>query len=218
MFEKESIWIGNELEKIFKEERVASLLNIGSSTKTFREKEQPFIYRNIFRPIPKTVLVTHLDMKAADGVDMVGDLSDTNFLFELAKTKYDLILCSNLLEHVRNPREICSALSQCVSLGGFIIITIPYLYPYHNDPIDTMYRPTPQELAALFPFNSMHSQEILSIEDSHFRLLMRNRVRLLLFVVRIFIPFYKPLNWLKIVSDIPNLFKLFKVTCLVMRN
>ena len=32
----------------------------------------------------------------------------------------------------------------------WLIVTVPFSYPYHRDPIDTMYRPSPSELSQLF--------------------------------------------------------------------
>ena len=34
--------------------------------------------------------------------------------------------------------------------GGLLFVTVPFSYPHHRDPIDTMYRPSPGELARLF--------------------------------------------------------------------
>jgi hypothetical protein len=35
--------------------------------------------------------------------------------------------------------------------GGYLLVTVPHSYPYHEDPFDTMYRPDVAELAALHP-------------------------------------------------------------------
>jgi hypothetical protein len=61
------------------------------------------------------------------------------------------VFCSNLLEHVENREEIARALTLVVPAGGYLFVSCPYRYPYHPDPIDTLFRPTPHELAALFP-------------------------------------------------------------------
>ena len=31
------------------------------------------------------------------------------------------------------------------------MVTVPHKFPYHPDPIDTMFRPSPNELVGLFP-------------------------------------------------------------------
>jgi hypothetical protein len=32
-----------------------------------------------------------------------------------------------------------------------VVVSVPRSYPYHRDPIDTLFRPTPDEVMALFP-------------------------------------------------------------------
>jgi hypothetical protein len=39
-----------------------------------------------------------------------------------------------------------------------LIITGPYNYPYHADPIDTMYRPSPKDLKKLLPFSWLEGE------------------------------------------------------------
>lgn len=39
-----------------------------------------------------------------------------------------------------------------------LIITVPYDYPYHADPIDTMYRPSPNELNQLLPLTWLEDE------------------------------------------------------------
>lgn len=218
MFSKESEWISTEIQKLLEMNSAKSLLNIGSSTRKFREHDQPFIYLNIFEPLEGKLHVTHLDLKEAEGVDLVGDLTDPSFFERNISKCYDIVLCSNLLEHVLDANSMCDGIAKCVSNDGYIIITVPRLYPYHNDPIDTLFRPSPTELAGFFPtFDVVHS-EVLTIDDTHQKLLSRNWKLLLIFSLRILSPFYKPANWLKIVSDVPILCEQFQVTCIVLKN
>ncbi|MGL4502485.1 MAG: hypothetical protein ACRCU2_25700, partial [Planktothrix sp.] len=83
------------------EKTVFPLLNLGSSSKIFREKEQPWIDQYLFRsPREKGNLVIHADLKQDGGVDLVGDLNDLVFLEKIAELKIKSVLCSNLLEHI----------------------------------------------------------------------------------------------------------------------
>ena len=75
----ESLWIGKKILKIAKNTPNFRLLNVGSSTKHFRENKQPWIQENIFDPIRGHGSVDHLDIKASEGVDIVGDLKDSVF-------------------------------------------------------------------------------------------------------------------------------------------
>jgi hypothetical protein len=217
MFEQESIWIREVLNLMPKTKKL-NLLNVGSSTKRFREAEQPYIHENIFKPIDASVAVVHLDVKKDEGVDKIGDLTDRDFLTGFAKQKYDIVLCSNLLEHVPNPNELCAAIELCCSAEGVIIVTVQYLYPYHNDPIDTMFRPTIDEVVSMFPNRHVLVSENLVIQDSHYSMLKRSPLRLFIFVMRLLSPFYKPGAWLKIVSGLPKLFSRFQVTCVALSS
>ncbi len=66
-------------------------------------------------------------------------------------TEYRTLLCCNVLEHVVGPAAICTQLERLIPSGGHIVVTVPNRFPYHPDPIDTMFRPDAQQVAALFP-------------------------------------------------------------------
>ena len=218
MMLKESIWLGENLTNLVNNKNLTSLLNVGSSTGNFRETEQPHINKNVFLPLTKHINVDHLDIKENEGVDIVGDLTDRDFLKSLKDKQYDILLCSNLLEHVPNPSEICESMEACVRPGGYLVITVPNLYPYHNDPIDTMFRPDVYEVLKMFSFSTLIKGEIISMGKSHFDSLMRNKKLFLLTIARWFTPFYKFQAWKKIISDIPNTFSDYKVTCVILRK
>jgi SAM-dependent methyltransferase len=147
MLKEEAKFIGNEIKIILKEKKIKSVLDIGSSTLEFRTITQPFIQQEIFDLLERNrINVIHLDQKKAKGVDLVCDIDKLNNLEE----KYDLVLCFNLLEHVKNPKETIKNIERLVEKKGTLIITVPYCYPYHPDPIDNLFRPRPQELASLF--------------------------------------------------------------------
>jgi hypothetical protein len=55
-----------------------------------------------------------------------------------------------MLEHVRDRAAVTAACEEIVGPGGLILATVPSSFPYHADPIDTGYRPAPDELAAAF--------------------------------------------------------------------
>ncbi len=219
MIKKEASWLGKEILALINDFERPNVLNVGSSTEAFRKNQQPHIDQEIFSPLRKAqVRITHLDMKKEDGVDIVGDLTDKIFLEEIQKSKYNIILCNNLLEHVETPQDICSALYRAVEPGGYIVLSVPPRYPYHSDPIDTMLRPSPEELHKFFPKTQIVKAEIVEIPNTHFQLLMANPKHLLIFCLRCVTPFYKPGGWRKIVSGIPHLFKSFQVSCLIIKK
>jgi hypothetical protein len=128
------------------------MVNVGSHTEQFRVHEQPWIDRHIFAPIRKRGRkVVHLDIKDAPGVDLVGDLTKPDFLAEVSRMQFRGAFCANLLEHVPNREEIGRAVVGAVQPGGYLLVSCPNVFPYHPDPIDTMFRPGVPEMAALFP-------------------------------------------------------------------
>ena len=130
---------------------VSPLLNLGSSTRAFREVAKPHIQRELFGPLAAAgVQVFHSDLKQADGVDLAGDILDPAVHGDLKARGFSCLLCSNLLEHVRDRAAVAAACEEIVGPGGLILATVPSSYPYHADPIDTGFRPAPAELAGLF--------------------------------------------------------------------
>ena len=142
----EAQWIGQALARI-----EGPLLNLGSSTGAFRTQAKPHIDQHVFAPLrARNIQIIHADMKDAPGVDIVGDVLDPAFQRHLTTLGVRSLLVSNLLEHVSDPQAVAQACRLILPHGGTVCVTGPYDYPYHADPIDTMYRPTPQEFAELF--------------------------------------------------------------------
>jgi hypothetical protein len=150
MFEREAVRV-RELLLQAGADKVSPMLNVGSSTAEFRAHDKPHIEAELFAPLRRSgIAVCHLDCKSGDGVDLSGDILDPALQRELAARGFRSLLLSNVLEHVRDRAGLAAACEQIVGSGGLILATVPSSYPYHADPIDTLYRPSPPELAALF--------------------------------------------------------------------
>jgi SAM-dependent methyltransferase len=218
MLTTEAEWIGS-LIPILRDKNAFPLLNIGSSTLQFRKYQQPHIEKYIFDPLNKIgAKVLHLDLKANEGVDIVGSLDDNKIISDLIKFKFKSIICSNLLEHVENPKILCQTMYEILQPKGLLIVTVPFLFPYHNDPIDTLFRPTVYELASLFP----HMKPLLTIkiesDKTYFSGLLQNKKELEIILIRFLTPFYKPKNWLHLMKYLPNFFKKTSVSCVVLEK
>jgi 2-polyprenyl-3-methyl-5-hydroxy-6-metoxy-1,4-benzoquinol methylase len=61
------------------------------------------------------------------------------------------VFAFNLLEHVSNYNKAAKNISSVIPKGGYLFVSCPREFPYHPDPIDNGFRPTPAELAGLFP-------------------------------------------------------------------
>lgn len=148
MFEAEAVRVR---EILLGAGAASPLLNIGSSTGEFRRTQKPHIEAELFGPLAaQGVRVRHLDRKAAEGVDIVGDIADPALRAGLAAEGFRCLLLCNVLEHVRDRAAVAAACEEIVGSGGLILATVPASFPYHADPIDTLYRPAPDALAALF--------------------------------------------------------------------
>lgn len=77
-------------------------------------------------------------------------------------TKYDLVICTEVLEHVRDLQMAFRNLFASSNPGGFAILTIPFFYPLHEEPFDFC-RPTPHLIQSLAKDAGYH---VISIEKA----------------------------------------------------
>jgi hypothetical protein len=147
VFEREAI----RLREILLAQRdVSPLLNLGSSDALYREQTKPHIERELFAPLRAAgIEIVHADLKSAPGVDVAGDIRDPAVQARLG-AGFGCVLIANMLEHVRDRAMIAGICEDLAGPSGLILATVPSSFPYHADPLDTGYRPSPQELAALF--------------------------------------------------------------------
>jgi hypothetical protein len=118
----------------------------------YKRQQQPFIQENIFNVLnSKHCKTIHVDKLLTPGVDEVGDVTDPAFIKKLGTYDSDALICSNILEHLEDRKIFCDSLSKVMKSGSILLVTGPYEFPYHEDPIDTMFRPTPAELKNEFP-------------------------------------------------------------------
>lgn len=201
--------------------RGAVCLNIGSSTERFRTHSRPHIDQFVFAPLRNAgIRVFHCDLKQDPGVDLVGDVLDPSFQQKLRALEADLLICSNLLEHLADPTAFASACASLVKPGGYALVTVPSCFPYHADPIDTMFRPSPQQLAALFPgWTIVKTEEMecgnfrtdLAATGHFWRGLARN-------LLRLGAPFYRPKIWVASAHRILWLVRKFRVSMLLVEK
>jgi hypothetical protein len=146
----EAAWLARRLEGV-PAEQLSPLLSIGSGHAELRAT-QPWLERLIYAPLARRgVQVLHHELEAAPGVDVVGDLTDARFLERLGELELRSLMCCNVLEHVPNPKEIATTIEGLAPAGGYVFVSVPRRYPYHPGPIDTLFRPSVDELRALFP-------------------------------------------------------------------
>jgi SAM-dependent methyltransferase len=146
----EAAWLARRLAELSTED-LSPLLSIGSGAAELRAT-QPWLDRDVYEPLSRRgVRVLHHELEPAAGVDVAGDLTDPAFLERLGDLELRSVMCCNVLEHVPEPGRIAAAIERLVAPGGYALVTVPRRFPYHPGPIDTLFRPTPEELRRLFP-------------------------------------------------------------------
>ena len=218
MFDIESQWVGDRLAA-YPAPQISPLLNVGSSTAEFRERAQPWTERNIFTPLhERGVEIVHLDSRAGAGIDIRADLLDEDDFARIGSGRYRALLCCNILEHVRDPGEFARRCVELVAPGGVIVVTVPRSYPRHGDPIDTLYRPTPDEAAALFPGTSVVASQIIDSGESYRDTVCRRPWILLRHLARLPFPFVDFEKWRASMQKPYWLFHNYQVSAAVLRR
>ena len=218
MFEAEACWLRRALDA-FPVERLSPLLNLGSSSAVVRAAVQPWIETELFCPLrERGVETVHVDMRDLPGVDVLADLTETADVRRLGALRPNALLCCNLLEHVPEPGPLAQHCLDLLPIGGLVFVTVPFSYPYHRDPIDTMYRPSPVELNELFVgARALHST-ILGAGLSYREAVRRRPWILLRHVCRFPVPFLSFERWKRSMARLYWLAAEYQITCAVFEK
>ena len=146
MFVEEAQWVKARLADL-PLRAGARVLDIGSSTLEYRTVRQPHITELVHNPLlARGLAITCGDIKEGEGVDLVIDLSRRDLPAAAFAQPYDLVICSNILEHIVDRETFIGNVLRFCATPGYLLCTVPHQFPYHADPIDTMYRPDTTEL------------------------------------------------------------------------
>jgi hypothetical protein len=218
MFEAEAAWLCAALDR-YPTERLSPLLNLGSSTALFRERVQPWTEERLYRPLrTRGIDLVHVDRRDEPGVDLRADLSDAADLQDLAALAPRALLCCNLLEHVEEPGRLARHCLALLPPGGLAFVTVPFSYPYHRDPIDTMFRPTPEELAPLFIGARMIEGAVVGAGQSYRDEIRRRPWLLLRHLARFPAPFLSWQKWRRSMTKLYWLAAEYRITCAVFEK
>ena len=216
----EALWYRRVLEKYITNDDL--ILIAGSNTREFREVVQPYIQEELFGPLAaRNIRVLHVDIKNGEGIDYVGDLTAPEFLNRLVSLSPTVVLCANLLEHLDDRDVFVRKIGDLLPAGGIIIASCPYRYPYHPDPIDTLFRPTVLQLAVEFPNARILEGAEVSCGTWGERLSAYKQDgfgRQLRRLLRLAIPLYKPSDWIRRVRSELQFSKTSPIsaTCVVL--
>ena len=218
MLIEEAQWIKQILQSEFTTDDFP-MLNVGSSSEGFRKNTQPHIHELIFKPLlDREARVYHADIKQDDGVELVGDLNDPEFRQKLAELEIKSVLCSNLLEHLKDPQLICDSIMDLLNSGDKLIVTVPHQFPFHKDPIDTMLRPGVKELEKMFPEMETIKSEITVADRCYLDDLKANKRYFLIMCFRWCMPFYKYSEWKYMIKDLFRWRKKYSATAVYFRK
>jgi len=76
---------------------------------------------------------TSLDIVDTPIVDIV---SDAEAMMDVADNSFDLVLCTQVLEHVQNPARVVDECFRVLKPGATLIATVPCIFPQHGYPAD----------------------------------------------------------------------------------
>jgi hypothetical protein len=144
MLRNEAIWLGREIGKI-SATKIGNVLDLGSGSLFFRKLRQPWINKCIFDPLEaRGINVIHSDFEL--------DVISAGFTKRAEKLgSFKSVFAFNLLEHVADYKKAAKNIISVIPRDGYLFVSCPKVFPYHPSPIDNGFRPTPIELANLFP-------------------------------------------------------------------
>jgi SAM-dependent methyltransferase len=89
-------------------------------------------YRTRFAP----QAIEHYDVFDIDAGPQVTIVGDLQHCPHVPSDSYDVIVCTQVLEHVPNPFLAAAELGRILKPGGLLLLTVPAAYPYHSAPND----------------------------------------------------------------------------------
>ena len=219
----EAKYIRAVLEKI-EPTRLSPCFNLGSSTRHFRESLKPHIQEELIAPLEERgIAIIHSDMKVGDGIDVAGDIFKQDTQNSLRSLNIKLLLCCNMMEHVKSPESLADIIDKIMPEGAFLLVSVPYSYPLHMDPIDTYFRPSPEKIAGIFPnFDLVDSSIVESttyLQDIWYGNSRRKSlVKLLKRLVTAPFPVFGKAEWKRRHHRLFWLFRRYKITCVLLRK
>jgi SAM-dependent methyltransferase len=96
---------------------------------------------------PNHVVIDTLDIDPAAGATYTGDICRHNAA--LADNTFDLIVCTEVLEHTLQPFAAAIELRRVLRPGGYLFVSVPFNFRIHG-PLPDCWRFTEHGLRALF--------------------------------------------------------------------
>lgn len=95
-------------------------LNIGAGKTTFREY------------FPNQV-TTDVEERSGMKIDIIADAHD---LSVIPDHSYELVLFTEVLEHLHTPQQAIDEIHRVLKPGGLVLLTTRFIFPLHSSPVD----------------------------------------------------------------------------------
>lgn len=105
---------------------------------------QPF--RSTIEKLGYAYISFDVQQNAAGNVDVLGMIDQALPAALITKGPFDLVFCTEVLEHVADWKTAFENFAQLLAPGGKLLVTCPHFYHLHEEPFD-YWRPTPFALA-----------------------------------------------------------------------
>ncbi len=126
----------------------ATLVDVGAGQSDFRE-------------LTKKFSVCAFDFYPYPGVDVVCDFASS---LPLKDHSADIVLLTNVLEHVREPNVLLTECHRILKPGGVLLGTVPFLIKIHQRPYD-FYRYTEGNLSYLFRKHGFQNVQVIPVSN-----------------------------------------------------
>ena len=123
----------------------------------------PEIYEGV-KPYFKKALVETIDINPNSGATYISDLAKCE---NVPSGRFDLIFCTEVLEHTNDPLSCAKSLGRLIKKEGVVVITTPFNFRIHN-PLPDNWRFTEHGLRLIFEkagFSNINISEIPSDRD-----------------------------------------------------
>ncbi len=114
------IVLDGHLTHIFKENSLGNVLDLGGKHSPYKKEMRYATY-------------LCLDINPNNKPDIVGDAHNLSMI---KKETFDTVVATELLEHCHDPKQVLKEIHRVLKKSGKVIISTPFLYPYHPDPKD----------------------------------------------------------------------------------
>ena len=102
----------------------SSLLDVGCGTRPFRSLYEQYVDYSVGMDVPYSPHDIRDVQVLANGMELP-------FLDNV----FDIILCTEVMEHVSEPGQLMKELFRILSPGGVLIMTTPFMVPVHFEQI-----------------------------------------------------------------------------------